>query len=150
MTVALRKPSLISSIIAVDNAPIETALHSSFGGYVRAMHKIEDSHLTKTKEADAILAEVESDISIRQYLLRNLVRSDGGHLEFRIPVKTLARELDNMGAFAYHPDKVRFEKKALFVRGTQSPYVPDEAIPIIGRFFPLFRLKDIDAGHWGE
>jgi len=117
---------------------------------VRAMHKIEDSHLTKTKEADAILAEVESDIAIRQFLLRNLVRGDGGHLEFRIPVKTLARELDNMAAFAYHPDKVRFEKKALFVRGTQSPYVPDEAIPVIGRFFPLFRLKDIDAGHWGE
>lgn len=150
MSVALRKPSLISSIIAVDNAPIEAALHSSFGGYVRAMRQIEDSHLTKTKEADAILAEVESDIGIRQFLLRNLVRGDGGHLEFRIPVKTLARELDNMSAFAYHPDKARFEKKALFVRGTQSPYIPDEAIPVIGRFFPLFRLKDIDAGHWGE
>ncbi|CUS11925.1 unnamed protein product [Tuber aestivum] len=148
MAVALRKPSIISSIIAVDNAPIEAALHSSFGGYVRAMRKIEHSNLTNTKEADAILAEVEPDVAIRQFLLRNLVRSDSGRLGFRIPVGTLARELDNMSAFAYHPDEVRFEKRALFVRGTQSPYVPDEAVPIIGRFFPLFRLKDIDAGHW--
>ncbi|RPB05856.1 alpha/beta-hydrolase [Choiromyces venosus 120613-1] len=147
MAIALRNPALISSIIAVDNAPIEAALHSSFGGYVCAMRQIEDARLTKTKEADAILAQVESDIGIRQFLLRNLVR-DGDHLRFRIPIRTLARELDNMAAFAYHPDKVRFEKRALFVRGTQSPYIPDEAIPTIGRFFPLFRLKDIDAGHW--
>ncbi|KAG0135155.1 Alpha/Beta hydrolase protein [Tuber indicum] len=148
MTIALRKPSIISSIIAVDNAPIEAALHSSFGGYVRAMRKIEDSHLAEAKAADAILAEVEPDIAIRQFLLRNLVRGDCGRLSFRIPVRTLARELDNMATFAYHPDEVRFEKRALFVRGTRSPYIPDEVIPVIGRFFPLFRLKDIDAGHW--
>jgi len=26
--------------------------------------------------------------------------------------------------------------------------VPDEALPIIGQFFPRFELVDIDAGHW--
>jgi len=36
----------------------------------------------------------------------------------------------------------------LFVRGTKSHYVADEALPIIGRFFPRFELADIDAGHW--
>lgn len=46
------------------------------------------------------------------------------------------------------PATVRFEKPALFVRGTQSHYVPDEVLPLIGQFFPLFRLVDIDAGHW--
>jgi pimeloyl-ACP methyl ester carboxylesterase len=43
---------------------------------------------------------------------------------------------------------VRFEKPALFVRGTKSKYVPDEVIPLIGQFFPRFRMVDIDAGHW--
>lgn len=43
---------------------------------------------------------------------------------------------------------VRCEKETLMVRGTQSKYVPDEAIPIIGRFFPRFRMVDIDCGHW--
>ncbi|KAJ0381722.1 Abhydrolase domain-containing protein imo32 [Colletotrichum chrysophilum] len=54
-----------------------------------------------------------------------------------------------MGDFPYKdPSKVRFEKPALFVRGTKSKYVPDDVLPIIGQFFPKFRLADIDAGHW--
>lgn len=54
-----------------------------------------------------------------------------------------------MGDFPFkNPDEARFEKPALFVRGTKSKYVPDEVIPVIGRFFPRFQLADIDAGHW--
>jgi len=64
-------------------------------------------------------------------------------------LKTLGAALDKLGDFPYkNPEEVRFEKPALFVRGTRSKYVPDEALPIIGQFFPLFELADIDAGHW--
>lgn len=62
----------------------------------------------------------------------------------------LGKALDKIAEFPFDPEKTRFEKRALFVRGTKSAYVPDEMIPVIGRFFPLFRLKDIEAGHWGE
>jgi pimeloyl-ACP methyl ester carboxylesterase len=66
-----------------------------------------------------------------------------------VPLNILGSALDHLGDFPYkNPDEVRFEKPALFVRGTHSKYVPDEALPIIGRFFPLFQLADIDAGHW--
>ena len=54
-----------------------------------------------------------------------------------------------MGDFPYKdPGAVRFDKPALFIRGTQSLYVPDEVLPIIGQFFPRFELVDIEAGHW--
>jgi len=54
-----------------------------------------------------------------------------------------------LGDFPYkEPDKVRFEKPALFIRGTKSKYVSDDVIPLIGRFFPRFELVDIEAGHW--
>lgn len=57
--------------------------------------------------------------------------------------------MDNLGDFPYKdPDERRFKKPTLFVRGTQSKYIPDEALPIIGQFFPCFELADIDAGHW--
>lgn len=94
------------------------------------------------------------EILIRQFLLTNLVRSTPASattpsLKFRIPVKILARALDDMAGFPFHPDKVRFEKPALFIRGTKSHYVPDEVIPLIGRFFPYFQLRSVEAGHWG-
>lgn len=74
---------------------------------------------------------------------------DGQFQKFRIPLRTLAKALDNMADFPFkEPDLVAFKKPALFVRGTRSHYVADETLPAIGSFFPLFQLRDVDAGHW--
>jgi len=151
MTVALQSPEIIQNIVSVDNAPIDAALQSNFGKYVQGMRKIEEANVTSQKLADEILAEYEEDIHIRQFLLGNLHRPDANkkHMKFKIPLKILGPALDRMGDFPFKdPDAVRFGKPALFVRGTKSHYVPDEALPIIGRFFPRFELADIDAGHW--
>ncbi|KAI0199054.1 alpha beta hydrolase fold family [Astrocystis sublimbata] len=154
MTLALDQPSLISDVVSVDNAPIDATLSRNFATYVRGMRQIDDAGVTRQSEADKILAEYESDTHIRQFLLGNLGRTTEDTtgktvVRFKIPVDILARSLDNMGDFPFrNPDERRFEKPALFVRGTQSKYVPDEAIPVIGRFFPCFSLVDIDAGHW--
>lgn len=89
-------------------------------------------------------------VQIRQFLLGNLYRpTEGGAQKFRIPLNILSKSLPNMGDFPFKdPQERRFEKQCLFIRGTQSPYVADDMLPLIGQFFPLFRLVDIDAGHW--
>lgn len=150
MTLALSSPELVRDIVSVDNAPIDAQIGRKFGEYVQAMKKIEDAGTTKQSEADKILQEFEDSLPVRQFLLTNLYRPAGEKIQkFRIPVKTLGAALDNMGDFPFKdPDQVRFQKPALFVRGTKSQYIPDEALPIIGKFFPLFQLADIDAGHW--
>ena len=64
-------------------------------------------------------------------------------------MKTLASNLDNMGDFPYKdPDTCRYEGSTLIIRGTKSHYVADDVLPVIGRFFPRFVVKDIDCGHW--
>ncbi len=66
-----------------------------------------------------------------------------------MPLKVLASALDNMADFPYKdPEQDRFEGPTLFVRGTKSHYVADEALPLIGQFFPRFEVADIEAGHW--
>ncbi len=66
-----------------------------------------------------------------------------------MPLHILAKALDHLGDFPFKdPTEVRFLKPALFIRGTQSKYVPDEVIPLIGQFFPYFELVDVEAGHW--
>lgn len=168
MTLALRSPDLVDNIVAVDNAPIDAALLSDFAKYVQGMKRIEEAGVTRQAEADKILEEYEKvsmsqpaasqvlqtyglqSLTIRQFLLGNLYRQrDEKTQRFKFDLKILGGALGNLGDFPFKdPDEVRFEKPALFVRGTQSPYVPDEALPIIGRFFPRFELADIDAGHW--
>lgn len=87
---------------------------------------------------------------IRQFLLGNLYTPEGQKTKkFRVPIDILGKALSHMGDFPYKdPSKVRFEKPALFVRGTKSKYVPDEVLPAIGEFFPRFEVADVDAGHW--
>ena len=66
-----------------------------------------------------------------------------------MPINYLASSLDDMSDFPFkNPDELRFEKPTLIVRGTKSHYVPDETLPVIGRFFPRFELAEIESGHW--
>ncbi|KAJ4020871.1 hypothetical protein NW766_002366 [Fusarium irregulare] len=150
MALALRSPELVSDIVAVDNAPVDVSLSRDFPKYVRAMKKIQEAGVTRQSEADKILSEYEESLPIRQFLLGNMHMPEGEKTrKFRIPLGVLGKALDNLGDFPYkNPNEVRFEKPALFVRGTQSKYVPDDVLPLIGQFFPKFRLVDIDAGHW--
>lgn len=154
MTLALSQPDLVDNIVAVDNAPVDAAIGRDFATYVRGMKEIDRTHITRQAEADKLLAKYESSIVIRQFLLGNMHRvkpsdSDAAIMKFRVPLDILGRALDNMGDFPYKdPSAIRFNKPALFVRGTKSKYVADNALPIIGQFFPKFELVDIDAGHW--
>jgi pimeloyl-ACP methyl ester carboxylesterase len=150
MTLALRQPQNISALIPVDNSPVDAVLKSDFGKYVHAMRVVEEAKVTKQSDADAILQKYEDAIPIRQFLLTNLTRSlETKVLKFRIPIKTLASSLNHMADFPFRdPDEARYEGPTLFVRGTKSHYVADEALPLIGRFFPSFELLDIESGHW--
>lgn len=175
MALALQAPEKIADFVAVDNAPVDALLSTDFPSYIRAMQIVDQSHVKKLAEADLILQQVEkvvvlcfvapfqatfyrSDIltvelqslPIRQFLLGNLYRESGKNTQkFCIPLNILGDSLGHLGDFPFKsPDLVRFEKPALFVRGTKSKYVPDEVLPVIGQFFPRFRLVDIGAGHW--
>lgn len=59
MAVALRSPETVAKVVAVDNAPTDTMLSSSFATYVRGMKKIQEANVTRQSEADAILKDYE-------------------------------------------------------------------------------------------
>ena len=59
MTVALRSPTRVSSLVPVDNAPADAVLKGGFAKYTRGMQKITEAQVTKTIEADQILEDFE-------------------------------------------------------------------------------------------
>ncbi|KAK3903344.1 Alpha/Beta hydrolase protein [Staphylotrichum tortipilum] len=151
MALALHEPDLIANLISVDNAPVDARIDSDFGRYIQGMKKIDEAGITRQAEADKILEPYEKSLVIRQFLLGNLHRpADGTNTQkFRVPLGTLGKSLDHLGDFPFKdPTAVRFLKPALFIRGTKSKYVPDEVIPLIGQFFPMFEMVDAEAGHW--
>ncbi|KAH3664297.1 hypothetical protein OGAPHI_004649 [Ogataea philodendri] len=152
MGVCLRRPDLASLLISVDNAPTDFTAggtgFSKFGLYIQQLKKIEaQPDLKSLKECDSVLAEVEPSLVVRQFLLTNMRKSPEGYSS-RVPLDTLGKSLDNISGWPFNYEISRWTKPALFVRGTQSPYIADEYLNSIGLFFPRFDLKDVDSGHW--
>ncbi len=59
MAVALHSPDVVGNLISVDNAPIDAALKSDFGKYIRGMEKVENAKVQKQSDADEILKQFE-------------------------------------------------------------------------------------------
>lgn len=55
MVVALRSPEKVATLIAVDNAPVDAALKSDFGSFVKGMKDVERAKPKKQTEADELL-----------------------------------------------------------------------------------------------
>ncbi|KAK8170005.1 Alpha/Beta hydrolase protein [Phyllosticta citrichinensis] len=150
MTVALRKPEIVRDLIPVDNAPVDAALKNDFAAYIKGMMAIDEAHIKRHKHAHEILEPYCPEQAVEWFLFTNMKRrAEDETLHFTIPLNYLAKALDALGDFPFkNPDEARYEGRTLMVRGTQSHYVPDETLPIAGRFFPLFKTADIDCGHW--
>ena len=59
MTMALRSPASYSGLVPVDSSPIDAALKSDFGTYVRAMREVEEKGIQKQSDANQILEKYE-------------------------------------------------------------------------------------------
>lgn len=150
MTVALRKPEMVRDLIPVDNAPVDAALNNDFAAYVKGMKAIDEARITRHMHAHEILEPYCPEQVVEWFLFTNMKRrEEDATLHFTIPLDYLGKALGAMGDFPFkNPDEARYEGRTLMVRGTQSHYVADETLPIAGRFFPLFKVADVDCGHW--
>ncbi|TQS34216.1 hypothetical protein Golomagni_05409 [Golovinomyces magnicellulatus] len=149
MALALQHPSLIQDIVSVDNAPANTMFPSDFSRYIEGMQRIEAAKVQKQSEADEILQGYVESLPVRQFLLGNLYRTEDKSQKFKIPLETLNQSLLNLRNFPIQElESYKFEKPSLFVRGTKSKFIPNHLLPGIGKFFPQYKLVDIEAGHW--
>lgn len=132
--------------------------------------------VTSRTQADEKLAKIEPELGIRQFLLTNVLRKSKQEVidEFeehqkdkkdkkiykdigsvpvfksKVPLRVLGKAID-AGNIAVWPFDSKFNKWSgpmLFIRGSKSNYVSDDVLPEVGRFFPKFEVKDVDAGHW--
>jgi hypothetical protein len=94
------------------------------------MTAIENSSCSSRQQADDILKDTESELSIRQFLLTNLHRAPSSdHWTFRIPVKMIKSNLEQIGDFPYDDEQglqkdgretSKWDGKTLFIKGAKS------------------------------
>jgi len=149
MTVALRRPELLTALVVVDIAPMDYGGASSqFEEFIAGMQGLDLTQLDSRKSADEALAEAVPDATVRGFLLQSLVR-DGEGWRWRLNLDVLQQGLGGLGSFPPAPDGAVFDGPVLWIAGADSPYVQAEARPRMTELFPRTRLVRIKgAGHW--
>ena len=98
-------------------------------------------------ELDAALAERIQEYAVRQLLLKNVSRDDSGAFKWKIDVRSIHRNYENVNAaiISEHP----FNRPALFMRGEKSDYILEEDVGGIRAMFPQAKFVTVEgAGHW--
>ncbi|GAB3889114.1 alpha/beta fold hydrolase [Spirosoma agri] len=145
MQYAMTYPGTFEKLVIVDIAPKFYPVHHD--ELVRGLNAIDLDSLKSRNEADALLSTYEPILTVRQFLLKNLYRDEQGKFAWRLNLPVIERELEGIGQELTNPRIVN--EPTLFIRGSKSPYIQDDDIPVIERLFPNVTFAVIqDAGHW--
>ncbi len=137
-------PDKVQKLIVVDIAPKK--YRPGHTTYFKAFNDLDFSTFESRKEADQALAQVESSISIRQFLLKNLEKAEMGYrLKFNLkPIETFYPKMIDVLEFQW-----LINAPTLFLYGEASGYIKDEDIHNIEEVFTDTEFVGIaDAGHW--
>ncbi|KAM6192711.1 sn-1-specific diacylglycerol lipase ABHD11 [Sarcoramphus papa] len=149
MTLALQRPDLVERLISVDISPVSTTPVSEFSAYISAMKsvKIPDGlpRSAARQLADNQLRPVVQLPQLRQFLLTNLVEVEGRYV-WRVNLEAISHHLaDIMNFPVFHKP---YPGPALFLGGSNSPYISSKDYPEIQRLFPKADVQYIEgAGH---
>ena len=113
-----------------------------------ALKSIDLKTIHSRKDAEILMADKLSDITVQQFLLKNLTRDLNGSYRWKFNLEALSANYDDE---ILAPVKVlnSFTGEVLFVRGENSKYIVNEDWDDIQKVFPNAILKTVqDSGHW--
>ncbi len=145
MNFAIHHPEKVNKLIVEDFAPKE--YHNDLIGFLEWLLNWDISNINSFREADQQLAEIFEDPEIRGFLLKNLRRKKSGGFEWKVNLKAIYNNLDQVsGCFR---EEQKSEKPTLFIRGEKSDYIQPQDEASIKKHFPHAEIKTIPkAGHW--
>ncbi|WP_372781063.1 alpha/beta fold hydrolase [Litorivivens sp.] len=144
MQFALSNPERVSHLVVADIAPVAYKPHHN--ETLAALRAIDLRALKSRGEADGVLAKVESELGVRQFLLKNLARTDSGSWRWKLNLEAIAHCYDDL---CQAPEGPGFDGETLFIKGELSAYIQDKHRGDIFRLFPRAELEVIsETGHW--
>ncbi len=145
MTLALRDPDLVRSLMVIDIAPV--VYDHEYQPYIDAMRHVPVAELGRRSEAESYMESLIPDPSIRSFLLQNLGQDERG-LNWQVNLDAIENGISEILGF---PDANGdpYEGPTKFLRGGKSDFVLDQHLPRIESLFPMATLDTVSgAGHW--
>ncbi len=139
------QPELFDKLVVVDIAPKYYPVHHR--AILDALQSVRLTGLQSRQQADEQLGKSILEVDVRQFLLKNLYRTDAGGFDWRFNLQAIDEQIENVGEAL--PAHFHSERPALFVRGEKSYYIKDADLELIQEHFPNSRLETVaGAGHW--
>lgn len=144
MEIALNHPNRVRSLVVADIAPVSYA--PSHNTILGALEGIDLEHIDSRQAADVALANSIQEKGVRQFLLKNLRKTDSGWA-WRMNLAALRHCYpDLIGAPA---SDLVYNGPVLFIRGGNSNYIQAQHKNAILTRFPHAQSKTIaGVGHW--
>jgi len=145
MFLAVTHPDLIDKLIIADISVREYSPHHQ--DILEALNSVDFSIHTDRKQVEQVIAQYVPDFGTRQFLLKNVYRITPNQLGFRMNLKSLTENYNNMGIEI--PKSSKYDKSVLFLRGEKSNYIRERDEQDILNIFPKAEIKTVSkAGHW--
>ncbi|MBA9077706.1 alpha/beta fold hydrolase [Rufibacter quisquiliarum] len=146
MNFALQHPDKLSKLLVADIAPKAYPPHHD--DILEGFHSIDLESLESRQDADDQLAQKVPDFGTRQFLLKNLYRTEDNKFAWRLNLESIEANLDSI--LGNIESDTPFTKPTLFLRGGNSRYIkPEQDTEQIKRLFPNAEIQTIEnAGHW--
>lgn len=145
MYYACQHPKRLDRLVVIDIAPRYYPVHHR--AILDALLGVDLAMLQNRQQADEQLAKHIRETDVRQFLLKNLYRTDAGGFAWRFNLPVIDGQIENVGEAL--PDGFAFDKPTLFIRGEMSHYINDADMDLILHHFPAAQLETIPgAGHW--
>lgn len=145
MRFALRHPDQVARLIVADMAP--RAYPPSHLPIFEALRSLDLASFHNRNEMDAALVSAIPEPSVRQFLLKNVTRTDTGAFGWKLNLPAIEANYPKL--LQAIDDDAPFPGPVLFIRGGQSDYIQDTDHASILRLFPQASFKTLpNAGHW--
>lgn len=133
----------LSKVFIIDIAPVQ--YDHNHDHFIEALLALNIKYIISRKQIDNDLSKSITSLSVRQFLLQNLIRKDEG-FQWRLNLPAIARAKQEI--FGY-PDGIQCDKPITLIKGSHSDYIIADYYDQIFSHFPKTRLTTIEnAGHW--
>ena len=147
MKLAMKFPDKVKRLVVVDIAPV--AYKHNFDDILQALNSVPVESIKSRKEADELLAENIDVKSLRQFLLQNLVPDPAGGYQWRVNLRSIEQNMDNIMGFPTESSAVLFNKETVFIGGEKSAYLAPRYQRVAEEMFPNASVHSVsNAGHW--
>lgn len=145
MQFAMNYPDLLSKLIVVDIAPKGYPVHHR--QIIDGLLLLNFEVIKTRQEADTELSKYIQDLSVRQFLLKNLYWIEQGKLAWRFNLSVINDNIDMVGLELNNVKE--FIKPTMFLRGQFSNYILDTDFNHIKSIFPRAEIITVsNSGHW--